>query len=84
VIPLTLVSASDCHLCEQAHSVLDRLGSEFPLEVIEVDWESPTGHSLTSSEGVPFPPAVFLGGSLIGYGRISERALRRRLAKAVA
>ncbi len=36
---------------------------------------------LVRRDGVAFPPAIYVNGSLAGYGRISERALRKRLAE---
>jgi hypothetical protein len=77
---VTLITAADCHLCEHARKVISTLANETRLIVSEVSWESDQGHSAVSRDGVAFPPAVYLDGVLAGYGRISERALRRRLA----
>jgi hypothetical protein len=73
-----LVSAPDCHLCERAMAVLTRLSKE---PVRELSWSSEEGHLLVSRDGVPFPPAVYIDGSLAAYGRLSERGLRRKLEK---
>lgn len=78
---VTLITAADCHLCDHARKVLDSIASEIPLIVDELPWDSDQGHFLVSRDGVAFPPAVYVDGSLTGYGRISERALRRRLAE---
>jgi hypothetical protein len=77
---VTLITAADCHLCEHARNVLGSLAEETPLVISEVSWESDPGRMLVSRDGVAFPPAVYLDGVLAGYGRISERALRKRLA----
>lgn len=77
---MTLITALDCHLCEHARKVLAAIDSEFPLIVSEVPWDSEDGRRLVDRDGVAFPPAVYVSGSLAGYGRISERALRKRLA----
>ncbi len=79
--PVTLITAADCHLCERARRVLSSIAEDIPLIVGEVSWDSDHGRLLVSRDGVAFPPAVYLNGSLAGYGRISERALRRRLAE---
>ena len=76
---VTLITAADCHLCEHARNVLGSLAEETRLIVSEVSWVSNEGHSLVSRDGVAFPPAVYVDGVLAGYGRISERALRRWL-----
>ncbi len=78
MINAIIVSTADCHLCRRARQILaDAAGPE--LELTELDWESPEGRALVTAEGVPFPPAVFVAGRLVGYGRVSEGALRKRL-----
>ena len=76
---LTLVTAVDCHLCEHARSVAQRLATELKFEIHELAWESPEA-DLVRRDGVPFPPALYAGDQLLGYGRISEGGVRRRLA----
>jgi hypothetical protein len=76
---LTLVTAVDCHLCEHARTVANRLASELKIEIQELAWESPEA-DVVRRDGVPFPPALYAGDELIGYGRISEGGVRRRLA----
>ena len=78
-ITSTLISAADCHLCGHARQVLERVRSDHPILIREIDWQSAEGSSLVGRDGVPFPPAFYLGDSCLGYGRLSERALRRRL-----
>ena len=77
----TLVSAEGCHLCERARDVLTTLGGD-DLELTEVDWDSAEGQALVTAEGVPFPPAVFIDGRYVAYGRVSEGAIRKRLVGA--
>ena len=79
--PVTLITAVDCHLCDHARQVLASIAGQLPLTVSEVPWDSDRGRLLVSRDGVAFPPAVYVDGSLAGYGRISERALRRRLSE---
>jgi len=78
---VTLITAADCHLCEHARRVLASIASDIPLIIAELSWDSDQGRLLVSRDGVAFPPAVYVDGSLAGYGRISERALRKRLAE---
>ena len=81
-VAVRLVSAPDCHLCVHAHEVLVRLVNEgLPLVVEECAWNQEDGERLVCRDGVPFPPALYVDGVLWGYGRISERALRKRLAQ---
>jgi len=77
---LTLVTAADCHLCGHARSVARRLAAEFKVEIDELSWESPAA-DVVRRDGVPFPPALYAGDELLGYGRISEGGVRRRLAR---
>jgi hypothetical protein len=48
--------------------------------MVEVAWESPEA-DIVRRDGVPFPPALYAGDELLGYGRISEGGVRRRLAR---
>ena len=75
---LTLVTTLDCHLCEHARKVLDKLRAEF--DVVEIDWESAGGHGLVVRDAVLFPPALYLNGRLVAFGRLSEGQVRRNLA----
>ena len=77
---LTLVTAVDCHLCGHARSVAQRLAAELQVEIQEVAWESPEA-DVVRRDGVPFPPALYADDQLLGYGRISEGGVRRRLAR---
>ena len=76
-----LISTSDCHLCERARQVLGHLASERGLQVEEMDWDDPRAAELLERDGIPFPPAIYLDGRFAAYGRVSEGALRRRLAE---
>ena len=76
-----LVTSPGCHYCGHAREVLERLGAEVPLQVTEVDLDSPIGQAALARWRVPFLPMVILNGELFGYGRISERKLRGALAE---
>jgi glutaredoxin len=77
---LTLVTTPDCHLCEHAHRVLERLKTEFDFDVVEIDWESARGQGLMVQDAVIFPPALYIDGGLAAFGRLSEGRLRGTLA----
>ena len=81
---LVLVTTDDCHLCDHAHGVLSQLARQVQFELSEVDWETPEGQALVGSGGVPFPPALYMDGGLVAYGRLSERRLRALLAERAA
>lgn len=82
MIEATLVSTPDCHLCERAREVVKKVAAGGDVHIDEVDWDSAEGRALVEREGVPFPPALFVNGELVGYGRLSEGALRRHLGAA--
>ncbi len=77
---LTLVTAADCHLCGHARSVAHRLAAELKIDIEELAWETPEA-DVVRRDGVPFPPALYVGDELLGYGRVSEGGVRRRLAR---
>ncbi len=77
-----LITSPNCHFCARAHEVLGRLVREgFPLRIEDHGWDDADGAPLVQRDAVPFPPALYLDGELWGFGRISERALRKRLAQ---
>lgn len=76
-----LLSAPDCHLCDHARTVLHHLtqnSTSFDIE--EINWSDPAGAALVRRDGILFPPALYVNDELWGYGRLSERALRKRFA----
>ncbi len=77
---LTLGTSADCHLCDHARSIAHRLAADLDTSIEEIAWESPEAQ-LVRRDGVPFPPALYADDELLGYGRISERGVRRRLAR---
>ncbi len=78
---ITLLTQSDCHLCEHAKQVLARVGHDHPLQVTEIDLRSIEGHQLATDAGVLFAPGVLLNGQPFAYGRLSERKLRKTLGR---
>ncbi|HEX9357434.1 MAG TPA: glutaredoxin family protein [Streptosporangiaceae bacterium] len=78
---VTLLSQADCALCEHAKKVLARVGEDHPIEVTEIDLASPQGRDLAGRARVMFAPGILLDGRPFGYGRLSERKLRRALAR---
>jgi glutaredoxin len=79
-VRVTLLTQSDCGLCEHAKTVLTRVGADHPLEVTELSLSSDEGRVLAREGGVLFAPGILLDGAPFGYGRLSERRLRRALA----
>ena len=78
---ITLLTQADCALCEHARQVLARVSADHPLEVTEVDLATEHGRGLAAGAGVLFAPGVLLEGRPFGYGRLSERRLRRVLER---
>ncbi len=79
--PVVLLTKDHCDLCEQAQEVLARVAVDHPLAVRLVDLASDEGVALAQEGGVLFPPGVLLDGRPFSYGRLSERKLRRELAR---
>ena len=78
---ITLLTQDDCTLCQHAKTVLARVGADHPLEVTEIDLASERGRALAAQAGVLFAPGVLVDGRRVGYGRLSERRLRRTLGR---
>lgn len=74
-----LLTREDCHFCEQAKAVLQRLEADYELRVRQLALETEEGGRLGLASGAPFPPVVLLNGRPFSYGRLSERKLRKAL-----
>jgi glutaredoxin len=80
-IEVTVLTQPDCAFCERAAEVLARVGHDHALAVRHLQLDSDEGRALAQRHGVLFAPGVFLDGQLVSYGRLSERRLRRQLAR---
>ena len=78
---ITLLTQADCGYCEHAKQVLARVREDHPLEITEIDLASEQGRALAARAGVMFAPGLLVDGRAFGYGRISERRLRRTLQR---
>ncbi len=76
---IVLLSQADCHLCDRAHEVLQRLSQEYAVELMTVDLGSPAGEELAAQHQLAFPPGVIIDGEPFSYGRLSERRIRKEL-----
>ncbi len=74
---LVYITASDCHLCGDGRPVVARLADEIGASVRELDWDGVEAQALLRSGGALFPPALYLDDRLLGFGRLSERRLRK-------
>src|SRR5258708_40067256 len=78
---VTLLTLHDCHLCDHAREVLARLGRERPIVVEETSWDSAEGQKLVQRDGIPFAPAVYIGGSFVSYRRGFEGGVGGRVGE---
>jgi glutaredoxin len=81
---ITLLTQADCLMCDHAKQILARVAEDTPLTVEEVDLRSDAGRRLAAEAGVLFAPGVLLNGQPFGYGRLSERKLRKTLGRSPA
>ncbi|WP_307818651.1 thioredoxin family protein [Streptomyces sp. MBT62] len=77
MIALTLLTQADCAWCDRAKKLLAETGAE----VTEVSLDTAEGRELAARHRLLFAPGLLHDDRLIAYGRISERALRRELAR---
>jgi hypothetical protein len=73
---LIYVTSEDCHLCQHGREVLDSLH----VDRREIDCASQESRALAAA-GIPlsFLPVLTDGERVIGYGRLSEKRLRKEL-----
>ncbi len=80
-VEVTLLTQPSCAYCGHAKAVLVSVGQDFDLTINEISLESDEGRMLATRHGVMFAPGVLINGRPFGYGRLSERKLRKELAR---
>ena len=80
-VEVTVLTQPDCGFCELARAALARVARDYPLTVRWIELGSEHGRELATRHGVLFAPGVLLDGEMFSYGRLSERRLRRHLAR---
>jgi glutaredoxin len=74
-----LLTSKNCAFCDDAKEILERLRTEFQFDLVELEHDSPRGRQLAREGRLLFPPGIVIDGEPFGFGRPSERKLRRRL-----
>jgi len=83
-VEFTLLTKENCPLCDHAKDVITRVEVDYVVDT-EVLWlETPEGQAFAAEHETPFPPVLVIDGELHGYGRLSEKKLRRELELAGA
>ena len=75
---LRYYSKPDCPLCEKSRPVVEKLARAFGLTLEEIDILSDAALEARYGERIP---ALVLGDRELGWGRLSQRALERKLAE---
>jgi hypothetical protein len=76
---VTLLTKPDCPLCQHAKTVLARVRADHPLQIEEIRLDTPDGGAAGHRGRDDVRPGILLDGRPFGFGRLSERALRRAL-----
>jgi glutaredoxin len=75
-LKVTIYSKKECHLCEEAHAVLERVAQHYPFEIEEVDIERDPELFAKYSEEIP---VIFLEGRKLFKYKVDEKQLIRAL-----
>ncbi len=75
-VKLQIYSKKECHLCDKAKEVLQRLAKEYSLAVQEIDIEQ---DSETFDRFRYEIPVIFLEGTRLFKYRIDEKKLRKAI-----
>jgi glutaredoxin len=75
---VTLLTRANCHLCEAAHAVLERVHATTGVPWTEVDVDSDDDLAYEYGDRVP---VILLDGKEHGYWRVEEERLLRDLAR---
>jgi glutaredoxin len=74
---VTLYSRAECHLCDEARAVLERVRADFPFTLVERDIEADDALHRRYLERIP---VVEVAGEEVFEFFVDESELRRRLA----
>jgi glutaredoxin len=74
---VVLYGRADCHLCDEARAVLERVRADVPFELVERDIEADDALHRRYLERIP---VVEVGGEEAFQFFVEEAELRRRLA----
>lgn len=77
-IKVEIYSKPDCHLCDEAKSVLLKAQKDFPFDLIEVDITTDQTMFEEYKEQIP---VVFIDGRKAFKFRVDEKELRKKLAR---
>ena len=78
-LEVLVVSAPGCHLCADAETALEEIGSHHPLDVRVVDASSDDGRSVVAEHRPGMFPVVLVDGVLFSVGRLPRGKLRKQL-----
>jgi glutaredoxin len=76
---ITLLTQTNCNLCEHAKEVLARVSADVALQIETVDLSTDQGKRLAACAHVMFAPGVLIDDAPFSHGRLSERRLRNAL-----
>ena len=77
MIEVRLYGREECHLCDDARAILERVRADTPFELTEVDIESDDALHRAYLERIP---VVEIAGEEVFEFFVDEPELRRRLA----
>lgn len=81
IVHVIVLGKEGCNPCARVKRLLLEMRSTHPeLEVEEVDMASPRGLELALRHNVLYPPAVFIDGVFLAFGKIREADLDRALS----
>jgi glutaredoxin len=82
-VEIDVVSKEGCLPCLRVKRIVKDLEGEIPgIVVREVDFSSQEGIAIAVREGILYPPAVMINGTLFGAGKILEEPLKEAVRKA--
>jgi len=80
-VEVRMMTAAGCHLCDEAHEVLEEVRAEVGFDLVQVDI---TGDPELEAEYREQIPVVFVAGRKAFKFRVDPGELRRRLAAATS
>lgn len=73
VVPVVVVTAPACHLCDDALHRLRAVAEQARLDIRVVELESDEGRALVAAHRPPMSPLVLVDGVFFSSGRLPQR-----------
>lgn len=77
-IEITLVATPHCGACAEVKKILEKLKTEFELNIKEIDGTALEGQELISKYGIMASPGIIINNEFFTMGGATEKELKNK------